>query len=550
MVEQLRLAADDATQRGAPDTAATYLRRALREPPHGHLRGAVLIELGSVLLRLGEGATSVELVTEALDLADGPEQLADAAIALRELLTYSGRPAEVVASLSPVVERLATDDPDWALEVELAMLASGILHETTGPIVAGRVRELGEEVLAGRLDHPHAVALVSMGLIFHGATPAASLSEPTKRAAECWTTLGVPEQRRFLNHLLPALISLELYETAQALQEPAIRDAQRLGSSWQFAAWLSYRSFLNFVRGSVLDAEADARGALEAVQLTGQTIFSPFARAWLMLAQLERGELEAADRVREESGIPSQPLSIMAAIEAWACMRVVSARGDLREAADGLLQLGEALDRMCVATPSFISWRSDAASTLLRLGDREQARALASQELELARTFGAPRPLGIALRTFGLVDGGDNGLELLREAEAVLRSSQAALEHARALVELGAALRRAGERREARDHLREGWDRARNRGATALADRAKEELAAAGGRPRRDALRGRDALTASELRIVLMAAAGSTNPEIAQSLFITRRTVETHLSAAYRKLDITSRAELPAALEA
>ena len=61
-------------------------------------------------------------------------------------------------------------------------------------------------------------------------------------------------------------------------------------------------------------------------------------------------------------------------------------------------------------------------------------------------------------------------------------------------------------------------------------------------------MRGRDALTASELRIAQMAATGATNRQIAQSLFLTMRTVETHLTHAYRKLDIDSRAELAGAL--
>jgi DNA-binding NarL/FixJ family response regulator len=83
-----------------------------------------------------------------------------------------------------------------------------------------------------------------------------------------------------------------------------------------------------------------------------------------------------------------------------------------------------------------------------------------------------------------------------------------------------------------------------------LADRARAELVAAGARPRRDALRGRDALTASELRVAEMAEDGMTNREIAQALFVTQRTVETHLTHTYQKLDISSRAELADSLSA
>jgi DNA-binding CsgD family transcriptional regulator len=80
------------------------------------------------------------------------------------------------------------------------------------------------------------------------------------------------------------------------------------------------------------------------------------------------------------------------------------------------------------------------------------------------------------------------------------------------------------------------------------AERATGELRAAGARPRREAVSGRAALTASELRIAEMAAAGLSNPAIAQALFVTVKTVEGHLSGAYRKLDVRSRAELPRAL--
>jgi DNA-binding CsgD family transcriptional regulator len=81
-----------------------------------------------------------------------------------------------------------------------------------------------------------------------------------------------------------------------------------------------------------------------------------------------------------------------------------------------------------------------------------------------------------------------------------------------------------------------------------LARRARRELHAAGARPRRDALSGIDALTPAEHRVATLAAQGCSNPEIAQRLYITRRTVETHLTHAYQKLDITARAQLPARL--
>ena len=76
----------------------------------------------------------------------------------------------------------------------------------------------------------------------------------------------------------------------------------------------------------------------------------------------------------------------------------------------------------------------------------------------------------------------------------------------------------------------------------------RSELYAAGARPRTTALGGVDALTASERRVAAFAAEGQSNRDIAQALFVTQRTVETHLTHAFRKLGIASRSALAAAL--
>jgi DNA-binding NarL/FixJ family response regulator len=174
--------------------------------------------------------------------------------------------------------------------------------------------------------------------------------------------------------------------------------------------------------------------------------------------------------------------------------------------------------------------------------------ALAGEELALARRWGDPHTIGASLRVLGLAEGGEAGIGLLREAAEVLAGSEARLEHVRALVDLGAALRRANQRTEARERLREGVDLALGIGALGLARRANEEIAASGARPRRVLRTGLDALTASERRVAQLAAEGMSNKEIAQTLFVTIKTVEVHLSHAYRKLEISSRAQLGEAL--
>jgi DNA-binding CsgD family transcriptional regulator len=121
---------------------------------------------------------------------------------------------------------------------------------------------------------------------------------------------------------------------------------------------------------------------------------------------------------------------------------------------------------------------------------------------------------------------------------------------ARSLTDEGAALRRAGLRQDALVPLRRGLGLASRCGALVIAERARDELLAAAARPRRERIRGVEALTASEVRVARMAANEMSNREIAQALFITMRTVTTHLGHAYQKLDITGREQLARALAA
>jgi DNA-binding NarL/FixJ family response regulator len=151
------------------------------------------------------------------------------------------------------------------------------------------------------------------------------------------------------------------------------------------------------------------------------------------------------------------------------------------------------------------------------------------------------------LRVLGTLEGA-HGLARLEEAVAVLEGSPARLQLAKALASLGGALRRDRRPAEAREPLRRALELAVACDAPGLAEHVRTELYASGARPRTAALAGPAALTASERRVVDRAVAGETNRDIAQALYVTPKTVEVHLSNAYRKLGIRSRRELAAAL--
>jgi DNA-binding CsgD family transcriptional regulator len=264
---------------------------------------------------------------------------------------------------------------------------------------------------------------------------------------------------------------------------------------------------------------------------------------------VEKGELTEAEDVLRGAGLlsghrPSWYFSMVVHSRA----RLRFAQGRRTDALEDLLSLRDRYASEVLRAPTIWPWRSDAALALAALGEQDEARRLAAEEIELARKMGARRALGVALRAAGVVATGDAALELLEQAVSVLRDSQAELEHARALADLGATVRRAGRRAESRTPLREALDAALACGAVALAAFVRAELSASGARPRRERAHGIAALTASERRVAALAASGLSNPEIAQRLFLTRRTVETHLTHAYGKLGIKSRAELPVVL--
>jgi DNA-binding CsgD family transcriptional regulator len=195
-------------------------------------------------------------------------------------------------------------------------------------------------------------------------------------------------------------------------------------------------------------------------------------------------------------------------------------------------------------------WRARAVPVLVALGERQQAEALAREQLRLARRVGAPGALGMSLCAMARVTDGEESLGLLEEAISVLEPSAARLEFAYALADLGTALTRAGRRREGRDTERRAIELARECGAIALADAVRAEFEAGPGRRARIELTGPEALTAAERRVAREAAEGHTNREIAQVLFVTEKTVERHLSSTYQKLEIRSRFQLAGAIGA
>jgi len=225
---------------------------------------------------------------------------------------------------------------------------------------------------------------------------------------------------------------------------------------------------------------------------------------------------------------------------------VALARGAPADAAARARAVGERLTAAGMAFMPVLPWRITLARAELASGHADAARAIAAEAVAAAERFGEPGQLAAALTALGLTHDGDARAAALAAAvDAAGDRSPLAFAHAQ--LALGSTLRRAGRRSDARAPLRAALDTADRCGAAALAQAAREELQATGERVRAS-LESRRELTPSELRVVRLAADGLSNRDIAQALFVTTKTVETHLYSAFRKLDVKSRRELPAAL--
>jgi DNA-binding CsgD family transcriptional regulator len=200
--------------------------------------------------------------------------------------------------------------------------------------------------------------------------------------------------------------------------------------------------------------------------------------------------------------------------------------------------------------PSALPWRSLAGLIAHVGGDQTRANVLVQEEIRLAQRFEVPIALGVALRHRALTESGEAALNTFREAVDALENTEAKLQLAYAHTGLGRGLRRAGQRMDARHHLTIGLDLAHRCGAAGLEAEIRQELTAAGARPRRPALSGVESLTPTELRIAQLGAQGRSNRDIAEMIFVSRNTVAWHLRNVYRKLQIDSREQLARLVEA
>ena len=546
-VETLSEAAGQALASGAPRSAIAYLRRALREPAPDDLRSAVLNRLVTAGIRAPDRALFETLLPEVLEELERDPCLRVRWSAKASVwMIFNGRAADARSLLEREIE-VATERGDiegaFRLEAQRSLLVREPLTE-----VRARLALYGERIEADSVSGRLAAAFAAE---WHAYDGTAIDAVAAARRALARNGRIFAEQPEFFAPGRPvlALILADELDAAQRSAARALAIARQRGATPEIAAawWMSCG--VAWARGDLVAAEADIRQALGVVRLGKLPLAELPLGAVLAAVLVARGELDAAEAAIEATGISGEiPDVIWLTFSLFARGLLRFAQGRFEQAATDLLELERRAVRWGVYGLPAPPARICAARAVAALGERERARAMAEAALAHARHWGAPTLVSRALCTLAMAIDGADQLAALEEAVAVLDGSPARLVRAEALADLGATLRRSQRRVDARPPLREALELARRCGAGGLAKRAYDELATTGEHVRHYTPIGVESLTPSQRRVAELAASGMTNRQVAQALFLTVKTIETHLAAAYDKLGIRSRQQLSAAL--
>ncbi|CCB72385.1 ATP-binding protein [Streptantibioticus cattleyicolor] len=541
-VEVLLDAAAGAVRDGRADDALAFLRRALDEPLAPARRAAVLTELGSLEFAAARPSAGIPRLVEAVRVPGAARDRVRAAVALGTAMAERGEVRAALDVLRDLGPQLA-GHPDLARAVHLA---SALLSDQD----QGARREVYEWLRETAERTPGALGPAGQALLVRYESTAGLTS--ARRAME--------RVRGLLEEPADSLGEPFLLGTAAAVAQWAdeLDEAERLvrrGLAGQRA------SLLHPMQAAMVNTRADiaaARGDYAAVLALPEARPCPEnppkaarrlnVQAHAVIALVETGRIGEAERLA--AGFDPRSVN-----DGWERNRFLYARGVLRAATgdpagalDDFTECGRRQSARDVISPVVTPWRSAAAGCRLALGRPRDALVLAEEELRLAEVWGTPRLVGRALRALAEATGGRRGVELAAESVRLLRDTPVATELVPALIAYGRQLTASGERARAREPLREAAERAERLGAVRLRAVAEEALREGGVRRAATARTGSAALTGSERRIAALAADGRTNDEIAALLHVARRTVETHLTSAYRKLGIRRRTALAAAL--
>jgi DNA-binding CsgD family transcriptional regulator len=555
-VDALVAAADLARRSGADAEAVRLLDRALAEPPPPADRPDILALIARASARAGAADASARFDAA---IAAAPDAAARTDLRKRfaAALMATRNPGAAAAVLEAAVDE--DDGADIGLTIELQ--ATRLVALRSDPQRRSEWEHNLDELAALDIDglartlvpRSPAIRAARAELAYRGGVMGRDLERSRRLALaavgdEHGTELAFANAQAFAT-AMHALLQVGEHRLVLDVTSRTMQEAQGAGYGSVFRLASTYQGVALMRLGRA--REAIAAAVIDDVMERHLTVFVPINSVTLCQAYLALGLLDDAEKVLEPPGGRERFRNLLTGggIPEWhGWLRLAQDRP--ADAAQSFLEIADGTSSLGGANPSTNSWRSGLARAQFLLGDKREAHRISDIELDLARAWGAPRQLGWALTTAGMIRTGASAEALLDDAVAVLETGTDPYVLGWAYLQRGYH-RRAGRRRpEAREDFRRALDIGHRHEFALLETAANEALVDAGGRPRARVLSGIDALTPAELRVARAVAEGRSNADVAASLFITRKAVEYHLSNIYRKLQISGRSELAGALTA
>jgi DNA-binding CsgD family transcriptional regulator len=531
---ELEEAVDRARRRGDLVTAVTGYERVAALAGDARRRGVLLLRAADVASELGWSEMVRRLLQEADRLELGPREQARSLWFSDAFHDGSARePAPVRALVETARAMTAEGDRDLALSLLSAAARRCYWGDLSGPHAA-EVLDAADRAGAAP-DDPRLLFIQAM-------------AAPLQRGAVVLGLLAkidLPDDPRALQLLAAAATNVGVFDQAFSLYRAAAARLREQGRLGVLARILSIQSWSAIL---VADFPVALTSAEEGAALAAETAQPLWQmQAWTALATIAalRGDHAAAEDLAariERAALPLGAASSLALVQYARAMSALG-RGWHDEAYDQLRRVyvpGDPAHHHMFASICI----GDLAEAAAYSGHRDEARSRMSQVESVARQTPSPW-LHATLRYARAVLADDENAEAAFEDAGQEDMARWPFLRTRLQLALGEWLRRQRRTAESRAPLRAARDAFDALGVTPWGERARQELRAAGERSRQRAAGTLDVLTTQELHIVQMAAAGLSNREIGRRLYLSHRTVESHLYRAFPKLGITSRAQLP-----
>jgi tetratricopeptide (TPR) repeat protein len=349
-----------AARKGAPDSAVAYLERCLTEPPPPEERVEVLIQLGAIA-QLVNLATAAEHLSAALTLTQQPQQRALIAEMLGFALFHVGRNDEAIAVYTQAEQTLAKTGEHAGLRrrLQASLINIALTDPSLLPLAAEWTNRLREEPPEESLGSRMLDCMIA-GYDAYAGVPAEAAVARARRGLAGGHVLEQTNANSAFAHGCMVLMCADLDEVMPLLDASVAR-AYRRGSIFALAGTKCFRARAWFWRGFLVEAEADARDAIQAMQTARLSMGLPYAAIYLAEALMEQGRLAEAEAALDCVTLPSVRLQLGHWYWLLGRARLLTFQGRTEEGLKGTLACGRRLADHGWHNPALIPWRSTAA---------------------------------------------------------------------------------------------------------------------------------------------------------------------------------------------